>query len=97
MKKLKRILTRIKDTFDFNYYAIKYVCSANTMLEATNDWFEVNRGIQRGYVYVDAIQQWYMISRGIPYPMTIVKAKEHKEYIVNKYKVNPNDLSIIQV
>lgn len=97
MKKLKRILTRIKDVFDFNYYAIKYVCSANTMLEATNYWFELNRGIQCGYVYVDAIQQRYMISRGIPYPMSIEVAKEHKEYIVNKYKVNPNDLSIIQV
>lgn len=97
MKKLKRILTRIKDTFDSNYYAIAYVQSANTMLEATNDWFELNRGLQRGYVYVDAIQQRYMISRGMPYPMSIEVAKEHKEYIVNKYRVSPNDLSIIQV
>lgn len=97
MKKLKRILTRIKDTFDFNYYAIRYVQSPNTILEATNHWFELNRGIQRGYIYVDAIQQRYMISRGIPYPMSIEAAKEHKKYIVNKYKVNPDDLSIIQV
>ena len=97
MKKLKQILTRIKDAFDFNYYAIMYVQSANTILEATNDWFELNRGIQRGYIYVDAIQQRYMISRGMPYPMPIEVAKEHKKYIVNKYRVNPNDLTIIQV
>ena len=97
MKKLKRILTRIKDSFDFNYYAIMYVQSANTILEATNHWFELNRGIQRGYIYVDAIQQRYMISRGMPYPMSIEVAKEHKKYIVNKYRVNPNDLSIIEI
>jgi len=94
LKKLKRILARIKDVFDFNYYTIKYVCSANTMLEATNDWFEVNRGIQRGYIFIYTTDIYISET---PYPMTIIKAKEHKEYIVNKYKVNPNDLSIIQV
>lgn len=97
MKKLKQILIRIKDTFDFNYYAIRYVQSPNTTLEATNYWFELNRGIQRGYIFFDVIQQQYALSRVIPYPMTIEAAKEHKKYIVNKYKVNPDDLSIIQV
>lgn len=94
MKKLKRILTRIKDTFDFNYYAIKYVCSANTMLEATNDWFEVSRGIQCGYIFIYTTDIYICEA---PHPMTIAKAKERKEYIVNKYKVNSDDLSIIQV
>ena len=74
-----------------------YVQSANTILEATSYWFELSRGIQRGYVYVFPIQRQYMIARGMPYPMSIEVAKEHKKYIVDKYKVNPNDLTIIQV
>lgn len=94
MKKLKLILTRIKNAFDFNYYAIRYVCSANTMLEATNDWLEVSRGIQRGYIFIYTTDIYICET---PHPMTIVKAKEHKKYIVNKYKVNPDDLSIIQI
>lgn len=97
MKKLKQILTRIKDAFDFNYYVIRYVCSPNTTLEATNYWFKLSGGIQRGYIFLDVIQQQYALSRVIPCPMTIEAAKEHKKYIVNKYRVNPNDLSIIQV
>lgn len=97
MKKLKQILTRIKDVFDFNCYVIRYVQSSNTMLEATNYWFKLSGGIQRGYIFLDVIQQRYMISRVMPYPMSIEVAKEHKKYILNKYRVSPNDLTIIQV
>lgn len=71
-----------------------YVQSANTMLEATNDWFEFYRGIQRGYIFIYTTDIYISET---PFPMSIEKAKEYKKYIVNKYRVNPNDLTIIQI